>query len=195
MFNSPGKTTALPSPGEMAELETSECKKRLAIPAALYAKFNTPEYVREALDKLWDQELSHGTGKKYLVIMPVHESREGRVWLEASVKNAQAELYLSVGDPYAGKKARLDSLYFACEERQYPEGAGPAGPVTDKPEFVRVSAMDMPKLGEEELAWLDNVWKAFKPVNAIKAGKQTQPNAKCECGSGRKRKKCCGRFV
>jgi len=40
--------------------------------------------------------------------------------------------------------------------------------------------------------FLREVWTAFAPVAALKAGQYVGPNAPCPCGSGKKSKKCCG---
>jgi len=42
---------------------------------------------------------------------------------------------------------------------------------------------------------LEILWTEIKPVQSLKAQARIGPNAPCPCNSGRKYKKCCGRFA
>lgn len=52
-----------------------------------------------------------------------------------------------------------------------------------------------PVEGSEDTAFLDSLWTRLIPVETIRnTGAQLGLNSRCSCGSGKKFKKCCGRF-
>ena len=134
--------------------------------------FTVPVSIREGFSVKWAEALAGEpkllAGAGHRMILPVSQSRLGGVWLEASVKNNQAELWLCVGDPHEQDETDEDG----------------------EPLWTRVPSGSM-KGGTEEKQWLDKVWTVFNPVRPLKAEKIIQPNSKCNCGSGRKFKKCC----
>jgi hypothetical protein len=109
----------------------------------------------------------------------LHESKHGFVVLQAKWERGELDVGFMLL-PLQDTEREDDG------EEELPE----------EDELVKIWASGLSeKLPDDEAKWLEEIWTPFTPVEQIvKTEKIVLPNDPCSCGSGKKFKKCCGRF-
>jgi SEC-C motif-containing protein len=111
---------------------------------------------------------------KFTFSRGLHESRHGFVVLQAKWERQKLDIGFML-IPLEGD-----------DEEDFDE--------TDEP-ITLWNSIAPRRPSEDERKWLEEVWTAIIPTEQIvKKEKAIQPNDPCSCGSGKKFKKCCGRF-
>jgi hypothetical protein len=117
---------------------------------------------------------------KFTFSKGLHESKHGFVVLQVKWERGELDVGFMLL-PLQDTSVELE------EDEELPE--------EDDLVTVWASTLDEKYMVADEVKWLEEIWNPFTPVEQIiKTEKKIQPNDPCSCGSGRKFKKCCGRF-
>ena len=165
-------STKLPTQKEFVQAKLKLLKKSNPIPPAHAAALGMPKKLLELLEAKWQQ--SDETPKdlnNFVCSLPVHFSGHGHVTLTVCIVDGEVEeICVRANDTLRG--IEYDYEFWSADVLEHP--------ATDADKKV-----------------LDCIWDEVEFVNTVstmRATRKQRPNEKCACKSGKKFKKCCGRF-
>ena len=101
---------------------------------------------------------------------------------------------LNLEFPFYESRQGFVTLFVGYGDEQLDAGLILEDSTDEDAEPQEIWASEAPEWTEDQKKMLESAWEPFDPVKPLKAEPRTSPNAKCPCNSGKKFKKCCGKF-